>query len=115
MTAHSLNHRWTNTPVATRLLLVAVIMFGFLGALHTAIFLTDMAEPTATTHQWAAALGLTVAVNSFYWLLAWRDGTFKKVSRVLLAVALLLLTFFALYVGLQGMRAGSLGVGLLDA
>lgn len=115
MTARSLNHRWTNPPVAQRLLLTMTILLGFLGVFNAAIFLTDIAGPTAKTYQWAAAVGLAVAVNAFYWLFAWQEGTFKKASRVLLAVALLLVTFFALYVGLQGVRAGFLGVGLLDA
>lgn len=115
MTTHSLNHRWANTPVALRLFLTMTIMLGFLGVFNAVIFLTDMADPTAKTYQWAAAVGLAAAVNTVYWLFAWQEGTFRKVGRVVLAVGLLLLTFFALYVGLQGVRAGFLGVGLLDA
>ncbi|GAA1487111.1 hypothetical protein [Brachybacterium fresconis] len=45
-------------------------------------------------------MSTAAGVNAFYWLFAWREGTFKKVPRVLLALALLLLTFFAFYVGL---------------
>ncbi|GAA1488654.1 hypothetical protein [Brachybacterium sacelli] len=115
MTVHAFNHRWTNTPVAQRILLWLAILFGFLGVLNAAIFLTDMTGPTVKTYQWAAAVGLAVAVNAVYWLFAWREGTFRRVGRVLLAAALLLCTFFALYAGLQGVLAGYLGVGLLDA
>ena len=115
MTTHSLNHRWAKTPVARRLFLTMTVLLGFLGVFNAVIFLTDLADPTAKTYQWAAAVGLAAGVNAFYWLFAWREGTFKKVPRVLLALALLLLTFFAFYMGLQGVRAGFLGVGLLDA
>lgn len=110
----SLDQRWSATPTIKRLLLVLTIIFGCLGILNTVNVLADVADPLAPTDPWAAALGLSVAVNACCWLFAWREGIFKKVGTVLLALVLLLLSFFVVHVGLQALQAHSLGVSLLD-
>ena len=115
MTHQSPDHRWVNVPVAKRIFLITAILFGALGALNTVLFLGAIGDPLGPTHQWASALGLGVAVNSLYWLFAWQKGTFTKVSRVLLAAALLLFTCFALYIGLQALSASTQGVSLREA
>ena len=104
------------SPRERRVLWPAVSRRGALGfgaiALAT---LGAIGGPLGPTHRWASALGLGVAVNSLYWLFAWQKGTFTMVSRVLLAVALLLFTCFALYIGLQALSASTQGVSLLEA
>jgi hypothetical protein len=115
MTDQSLDHRWANVPVAKRIFLIAAILFGAIGVLDTVLFVSAIDGPLASTHQWASAFGLGVAVNSLYWLFAWQKGTFTKVNRVLLAFALLLFTCFAVYIGLQALSASMQEVGLLDA
>ena len=115
MTDQSLDQRWANVPVAKRIFLVTTILFGAIGVLDTARFVSAIDGPLASTHQWASAFGLGVAVNSLYWLFAWEKGTFAKVGRVLLAVALLIFTCFAVYIGLQALAASTQGVSLLDA
>ena len=107
MPTQSLERRWSTTPTGKRIFLAAMVIFGFLGILNTIRFLTDA---TVSTHPWASALGLGVAANACYWLFAWQKGTFRKASRVLFAVALLLFSFLVLYVGLQAL-ASSLGGG----
>lgn len=115
MTDQSLDQRWANLPVAKRIFLVTAILFGAIGLLDTVLFVSAIDGPLASTHRWASAFGLGAAVNSLYWLFAWQKGTFTKVSRVLLAVALLLFTCFAVCIGLQALSASVQGVGFLDA
>lgn len=115
MTQRSLDQRWANVPTAQRIFFITTILFGMLGLLDAVLFLRAMDGPLASTHQWASAFGLGVAVSSLYWLFAWRTGTFARISRVLLAVALLVFTCGALYLGLQALSASAQGVGLLDA
>lgn len=110
----TLDERWAKVPVAKRIFLVTAILFGATGILNTVMFIEGMTDPTASSHPWASAFGLGVAVNSFYWLFAWRKGTFAKIGQVLLAIGLMAFTFFAIYIGLQALSASAQGVSLFD-
>ena len=115
MAQQTLDDRWAKVPVAKRIFLVTAILFGATGIHNTVLFVEGMTDPTASSHPWASAFGLGVAVNSVYWLFSWRRGTFRKIGQVLLAVGLLAFTCFAIYIGLQALSAGTQGVSLLDA
>lgn len=114
MERQSRDQRWSATPTIKPLLLGPKVIFGCLGMLNTVNFLVGMASTSASSHQRASALGLSVAANACCWLFAWQEGDFRKVGKVLLAFALVLLSFVVLHVGLQALQAHSLGVSLLD-
>src|SRR5699024_2567133 len=79
-------------------------------------FLQLIRDPElAPGFQWSAALQLATAIACVFWYFSPAQGMRAVITHVGIGVALLLSTGFALYVGMQALRAQALGVSIMQA
>lgn len=103
--SNSENSRWRRLPLASRLCLAALVIFGGAGSIAAVSFFVDSSdEILRNANRWTAALGLAVATNALYWLFAWDSSSGKKTFKAMLVAVLLISTGCAFYLGLEVVR-----------
>lgn len=107
---------WQRLSRVKRFPVIAALIFFPLGLISTFSFLQLIRDPElAPGFQWSAALQLATAIACVFWYLSPAQGRRAVITHVGIGVALLLSTGFALYVGMQALRAQALGVSIMQA
>ena len=113
---HRLERWWAGLSRAKRFPVIAALIFIPLGLISTVSFCQLIRDPSlAPGFQWSAALQLATGVACIFWYRSPAKSRRAVLAHTALGVALLLSTGFALYIGMQALRAQVLGVGLLQA
>lgn len=111
-----LENWWQRLSRVKRFPVIAALIFFPLGLISTFSFLQLIRDPElAPGFQWSAALQLATAIACVFWYLSPAQGTRAVITHVGIGVVLLLSTGFALYVGMQALRAQALGVSIMQA
>lgn len=107
---------WQRLPRIKRFPVIAALIFIPVGLISTVSFIQLIRDPDlAPGFQWSAALELATGVACVFWYFSPARGRRAVLAHVAIGVALLLSTGFALYIGMQALRAQVLGVSLMQA
>lgn len=107
---------WQHLPRIKRFPVIAALIFIPVGLISTVSFFQLIRDPDlAPGFQWSAALELATGVACVFWYFSPARGRRAVLAHIAIGVALLLTTGFALYIGMQALRAQALGVSLMQA
>ena len=88
-----------------RLYLAAIVILGGMGLLNTVgFFRASAGDAILTASQWSAAGGLAAAITAAILFFTWRRSRRSRAPRLLLGVAIFLLSGIALYLGLGALN-----------